>query len=460
MDLIPVVPHLTPEKASTLIATSRDTRLAVRIPGQTLANLPSATSEQLSDCDWTFLIGGWSEPVLASLPEGSRRLQIDRELQDFRNLGARNFAGYVGAGWEPQLATLFVESGLPLVFVSWSPPYPVTPVVTDHLGDVVTLIAIGSPLAPVLPEAETPPAGTSSLAEVLAHSEVARAQPVTDRSWANAIDADPEAALLYRKMLRLAGRVRRGTPPEALESLLAAQSGSWFDSGVDRTPAHAALVAARHRIDLARRRPAGWLRITELDWDADTQDEIQIENAHLSTVIDYHAGVIAYVDHKPSERSISYVAGESPWHLARGLTGSQPSRLVFSSCEVDEERGRATVNVAGSGVQLTVSVIESSIGFAYRLHPSLVYERLGPELPLMCEGDVRLKVDGGEWSKITQTHARGGHRFRLDTGGYEVLIALEQPGDLFLRPARGGIVAWPNWPSLTGEYRLNLEVLA
>jgi hypothetical protein len=461
MDLIPVVPHATPEEVTEFVSACWKVPLAVRIPGHLLAQLPPETADKLAECEWTFLVGGWSEPILSSLPPSSRVLQIERELGALRNLGVRNFAGYVDSGWEQSLARLFVDAGLPMVFLSWSPPFPIAPIDTDHLGAVVTIIPIGSPIAPVIDHPASVHDGSSPLRKVLSQQAAKRGQPLTDRSWAVALDADPEAALLYRKMLRLASRTKKGTPPEALEWLLAAQSASWFDAGVDRKAAHAALVAARHRIDLARRRPAGWLRTTTLDWDADGREEIQIENVWLSAVIDPDAGMITYVDHKPSEKPISYLPGEPPWHLARGLLGDQPSRLTFGSFEVAEDRGRAIVTIAGSGLELTVTVIESSINFAYRLHPSFPFERIGPELPLMANGKVvRLKVDGGDWIDVTQPLARSGHRFRLDAGSYRIVIALAQPGDLFCRPAPGGMVAWPNWPALSGEYRLTLEIVA
>jgi hypothetical protein len=461
MHLIPVVPHASPEEVTELVSACWMMPLAVRIPGHSLAHLPSETANKLAECEWTFLVGGWSEPILSSLPDSSRVLQIERELGALRNLGVCNFAGYVDSGWEQPLATLFVEAGLPKVFLSWSPPFPIAPIVTDHLGAVVTIIPIGSPIAPVVDDPATVPAGSSPLGKVLSQQAAKRDQPLTDRSWAEALDADPEAALLHPKMLRLASRTKKGTPPEALEWLLAAQSGSWFDVGVDRKAAHAALVAARHRIDLARRRPAGWQRTSKLDWDADGREEIQIENVWLSSVIDPDAGMISYVDHKPSERSISYLPGEPPWHLARGLVGDQPTRLTFGSFELAEDRGRTVVTIAGSGLELTVTVIESTVSFAYRLHPSFPFERIGPELPLMADRKVvRLKVDGGDWIDVAQPLAHSGHRFRLDAGTYRIVIALEQPGDLFLRPAPGGMVAWPNWPALSGEYRLTLEIVA
>ncbi len=145
--------------------------------------------------------------------------------------------------------------------------------------------------------------------ELLASQDCERREPPIDRLWVGAISADAEGSLLYRKMLRLAHRLPERMPPEATEWLESAQAGHWYKPGTDRRTAHSALAAARHRIDLGRRRPSDWTRLSVLDWDADASDEVQVETPELSLVIDAEEGMVLYVDHKPSERSVSYLPG-------------------------------------------------------------------------------------------------------------------------------------------------------
>ncbi len=141
-------------------------------------------------------------------------------------------------------------------------------------------------------------------------------------------------------MLRLAQRLPERVPPEASEWLESAQAAHWYKPGSDRRIAHSALAAARHRIDLGRRRPADWTRLSVLDWDADASDEVHVESPELSLVIDAEEGTVLYVDHKPSERSVSYLPGQAPWHLAQAMVGQEPKRITFALAGVEEARGR------------------------------------------------------------------------------------------------------------------------
>jgi hypothetical protein len=456
MNLTPVAQPTTAVEIETLVATSGHEPMAVRIPGHLLVHVSSEIESALPECNWTFLIGGWSEPILASLPHSWQVQQLERELDAFRSLGIERFAGFVDEGWEQPLAILFRLVDLTTVFVRWREPMPEVPFVNDHLGDVVTIVPIGSSADPSVAH---PTQDVASMDDALAQLDPKRGTIETDRTWAAMLDADPEPALLYRKMLRLAKRSKKGIPSEALEWLLAAQAAHWLEPGVDRTPAHAALISARRRIDQSKRRPDGWTRVSRHDWDADGHEEVQIENERLSMIIDPAEGMLTYLDHKPSEMPISYLPGEPPGHLARGLIADQPSRLTFHTFDTNEERGRGMVRATGSGFELTLTALESGLGFLYRLHPSVSFDRLGPELPIATSSTPRLRVDGGLWISVDSPLARSGHRFRLDTGRQQFLFALDQPGDLFLRPAPGGVVAWPNWPVLTAEYHLMLEIV-
>ena len=95
-------------------------------------------------------MGGWAEPILAMLPESSRRAQLERELVLLRAAGIDRVAGFVAEGWEPGLASLFVALGVNEVFVVWRDDPPADPVLMDHIGDVVTIFPVGGMLSPLL----------------------------------------------------------------------------------------------------------------------------------------------------------------------------------------------------------------------------------------------------------------------------------------------------------------------
>ena len=92
-----------PEQVDHMTASYARIPLAVRIPGRLVDQLPQRVTELLASTEWTFLVGGWSEPVLAMLPESSRHAQLERELVIFRAAGIDRVAGFVAEGWDPAL---------------------------------------------------------------------------------------------------------------------------------------------------------------------------------------------------------------------------------------------------------------------------------------------------------------------------------------------------------------------
>src|SRR5687767_3023994 len=251
---VPVVLTSAPEQVDHMTASYARLPLAVRIPGRLIDQLPQRVSELLASTEWTFLVGGWAEPILAMLPESSRRAQLERELVLLRAAGIDRVAGFVGEGWEPGLASLFAAFGVSEVFVVWQEDPPAYPILMDHIGDVVTIFPVGGKLSPLLknPGFLT---GEPAVPSDLLASNLERGEPPIDRHWVRAISTDAEGSLLYRKMLRLAHRLPERMPPEATEWLESAQASHWYEPGTDRRTAHSALAAARHRIDLGRRRP-------------------------------------------------------------------------------------------------------------------------------------------------------------------------------------------------------------
>ena len=445
--------------------------LAVRIPGRLIDQLPQRVTELLASTEWTFLVGGWSEPILAMLPESSRRAQLERELVIFRAAGIDRVAGFVAEGWDPGLASLFVALGINEVFVLWPDDPPLEPVLMDHIGNVVTIFPVGGALSPLLknPGSLT---GEPVLPTELLGGKLERREPPIDRRWVESMSADAEGGLLYRKMLRLAHRLPEWMPPEATEWLESAQASHWYKAGTDRRTAHSALAAARHRIDLGRRRPADWTRLSVLDWDADASDEVQVETPELSLVIDAEDGMVLYVDHKPSERSVSYLPGQAPWHIAQAMLGEEPHRMTFALTGVEEARGRVGATMTGQGVEVGLAASRDSIELQYRITGNSGWQRLGPEISFAFSGPIRFRLDGSAWSNVTEPVGLSGHRFRLEHGSEQILVTALQPADFFLRPVTGGVVVWANWPlasigvldevppaaDLGVEYRLTVEI--
>jgi len=436
MSLLPVWQPATVEELESGLVERSEQRLAVRLRHDLLVALPNPVRERLARTVWTFLVGGWSDPILASLPEASRDLQIARELEELTSLGLTDLIGYVPFGWEPQLAALFATNGLGTVAVG-SENGSLTATVTDHLGQVVQ----------VLPLHDPPP----SL--VTAEGRPGRTQVPVDREWARQIDANPEASLLYRKMLRLATRWPERPPTEAVELLLEAQAASWYLTATDRTRAHTALTLARRRLDQERRLGADWTKVSQLDWDADGVGEVHVENRDLSIVVDPVEGLIKTVDLKTTGRPISYLPGEPPWRIGRVLANGTPTRLPFELEAVEEARDQITLRMSHPELAVDLGIKDTDLTFDYRPEPGLEYDRLGPELVLAFDHPVRMRVDGGAWFDIGEPNAFPGHRFRFDDGRSQVLISLAQPGDLFVTGADHGVVVWVNWPVNPGEYR-------
>ena len=459
------------EQVDHMTASYSRLPLAVRIPGRLIDQLPQKVSELLASTEWTFLVGGWSEPVLVMLPESSRRAQLERELVVLRAAGIDRIAGFVPEGWDPALASLFVAQGVNEIFVVWQDDPPADPVLMDHIGDVVTIFPVGGELSPLLKNPGSMTGKPVVPSELLA-GKLDRREPPIDRLWVDAISADAEGALLYRKMLRLAQRLPDRMPPEATEWLESAQAAHWYRPGTDRRTAHSALAAARHRIDLGRRRPADWTLLSVLDWDADASDEVQIETSELSLVIDAEDGMVLYVDHKPSERSVSYLPGQAPWHIAQATVDGQPHRMTFALTGVEDARGRAGATMTGPGVEVGLAANREKIDLTYRITGDAVWQRLGPEISFAFSGSMRLRIDGSAWTSVDEPVALNGHRFRLEHGSEQVLMTALQPADFFIRPVTGGAVVWANWPlsafgvpltdppaaRLGVEYRMTVEI--
>ncbi len=338
--------------------------------------------------------------------------------------------------------------------------------------------------------------------------------------WPNFLVEFSEAAVLYRKMLRLSTHVTASkTPPEPLAELLKAQGNDAYWHGAFgglfsphlRAETNRHLIAAQKMIDAQHHRGRAWTYVRHLDWDADGREEIEVELPDQSWVVDpAEGGCLLYFDDKPSRWSISDVVARQfePCHL--DLTETQvydrhPRRWLidhllpstttvesFASVSYEELRplpeteyvieetreGRGSVRADMAALDGTVSksiaAQDRELRVAYQL-TGAPPGRFGPEVPVSVWEDAgEIRVDGGPWHSIGQPLALAGHRFRLRHTGLKVflLIVLRQPGSVFSIPIRTttredtghasifqGVVLWPHWSTGgEGSYEMTIEV--
>ena len=385
MNQVPVVLTTAPEQVDHMTASYARIPLAVRIPGRLIDQLPQRVSRTAwrrpSGRSWSA--AGRSRSWRCS-PSPRARPNWNASSSLFRAAGIDRVAGFVAEGWDPALASLFVALGVNEIFVVWPDDPPSQPVLMDHIGDVVTIFPVGGMLSPLLknPGSLTGEPVLACRAAGRESSSVANLRSTA--SGCEAISADAEGGLLYRKMLRLAHRLPERMPPEATRMARERPGRPLVQA---RQPiaglAHSALAAARHRIDLGRRRPADWTRLSVLDWDADASDEVQVETPELSLVIDAEEGMVLYVDHKPSERSVSYLPGQAPWHIAQAMVGEEPQRMTFALTGVEEARGRVGATMTGQGVEVGLTASRNSIELQYRITGDSRLAAAGPG-DLLC----------------------------------------------------------------------------
>ena len=339
--------------------------------------------------------------------------------------------------------------------------------------------------------------------------------------WPNFLVEYPEAAVLYRKMLRVSTHVAASKgAPGARAELLMAQGNDPYWHGVFgglyfphlRAEANRHLITAQTMIDAHHHRGRTWTYVRHFDWDADGREEIEVELPDQSWVIDpAEGGCLLYFDDKPARWSIGDVVTrkfesyhldlEEPQiydrHPRRWLTDQLLSSTTtvesFGSDAYDEllplpdteyvieetteGRGSARIKMAAldGKLQKTIKAEDRKLQIGYQV-AGVPAGRFGPELPVaVWEGVGQIRVDGGPWQDVDHPLALAGHRFRLRHSGIKtsLLIVLRQPGSMFSIPirtvARGedggftsilqGVVLWPHWDtSGTGGYEVTIEV--
>lgn len=270
--------------------------------------------------------------------------------------------------------------------------------------------------------------------------------------------------LLARKLIRLATRLPKRPAAEVVNLLLEAAAVASIADDADAAShhrAHAALIEARAQIDDSRRRADDWARVSRLDWDADGGEEIQIELKTTSFVIDPVAGgEVLVFDNKVKSEPIAWLAGEPPGRLAHRQVGPEPVEPIELRIEgVEERRDGVVLTMADTDGLVTVTVAITDRALDLQFSVSQVSDtRIGPELPLLL-GPTQLRVDGGPWVAVDEPLAVSGHRFRLSGERDEALITSMLPTDLFIRPADGGVVIWPNWiAAAIGSFSVRIDL--
>lgn len=438
--------------------------LTVRAPGAALEQIARDEPElwsRVTEHDVLWLAGGYSDPCLALLPKEARRLQLTRERTAMDIAGVEPAGLWVGVGWEQGLVTLASESGLPLVFLDETlfDDRPLRPGAVERAGDTVIAISVGeSPPSDLggdgLTAVQVP---VNRLAAFLAgqrgrllnpdvylerHLPGPRLRPLVSTPALT-----PDNELVYRKLLMLTRDQRDRTTGQ--DDLMGLQSRSLFMDDDDETASsvHRRLLEARKTLDRSSHRGDSWVTITNVDWDADGVDEIQIETANLSVVLDPAAGTLDLWDDKDEVWPITAVKPALAGVLVRRLTaeGEEPPVGRLYPETRTEGRGEALVVLSGEKgetcrleIERRALTIELSIA---EVEPC----RVGPEIPVWME-QARLRVDGGEWVETAEPVAVSGHRFRLTSGERALVVASPRPCELFVRPLPGrGLMIWPHW---------------
>ena len=443
---------------------------------------PAPDLPDLPNVEWVRT--GYSEPWFPILPDGEILRQIEREATALTDLGLEPGPLWITGPWTARLPGPLKAAGvtallmaadrldrpIPGVLAHLDAVLPVIPVVTEldsrpvdaAVVWMVDLDGLEEALARV---AESPGCDLTTVDAYLTdHRPDGRRRPVLDDAEAE-LSTDPDRFVLHRKFVRLVTRIPERLSAAAETAVLDAERR--FDSR-DLTAAHKSIVAARAAIDSERRRGDDWWRISRLDWDADGSEEIHIELPLVSMLVAPHrSAAVTTLDLKDPVWPVSSVSGEPGWVLARFIgEGDEPTPISMAEIRATEARGgRIEVELGapiGSGtLGLEVTVQGRKIVARYVLSgaPS---GQLGPELKLAMDADARVRIDGSEWTAVTEPIALSGHKIRVADASSQVVITSLTPMTVFLRPGLDGkgLVVWPHWVvagSTTHELTIDLN---
>lgn len=477
-----IVPHrLGPtgwSQALTALARSLKSHpglpLTLRLPGAAVEHLSQEEGDlwaELRDSDVLWLAGGYSDPVLVTLPEEARAAQLRRERTAMEAAGVTARGVWIADAWAPDLVTMSTEEGHGLVALDAAlvEGRPGRPGAVERAGETVTAVAVS-------PEATLPadPDGLVAIgieadqlddfarhhhgqlitpeAYLADHLPGPRLEPRTSTPRLPAT-----AELMYRKVLLLTREMGdRGAGQDLLFGL---QTREMLAEGRPARSDHLRLIAARATLDRSRHRGDSWVTVREVDWDADGVDEVHVETAAASLVIDPATATLDVWDDKAATWPLSMAASTITGTLIRRETEAgvelpaAPMRLERR----EEGRGEALLVLEGDdGSMCRVELKGRTLLIEITLAPDPEL-RVGPELPVGLERP-RLRVDGGEWQEVDRPLEATGHRFRLIDDEHTLLVAAPRPCELFARPLpEGGVLIWPHWTtSEDSVYRLSL----
>lgn len=215
-----------------------------------------------------------------------------------------------------------------------------------------------------------------------------------------------------------------------------------------------ALARARSRIDAAAHRRDEWVSVTDLDWDADGEPDIEIETTRLSLVIDPADSLtIPVLD--DMVRAVPLAGPDGAGSFCRLATG--PVR--FSPGRVERSRGSVIVPFAGDRVACRLALEKTRITLSYRVGdgPAL---RLGPDLRFVL-GVPSVRVDGSAWSRPTTGIELTGHRLRLAFADRQVLVSSRLPSSFDVEAGDEEASLWIHRDvSGGGTYEVTVELSA
>lgn len=451
-----------------------DLPITLRVPGAAVELVARTRPElwgRLRSAYICWLAGGWSDPLLVHLPPDARRAQLARERATMESAGVVPAGLWTGEGWEPALISLAVEAGLGLVvfdhvLVGGAVDRPGA---VDRAGETVLAVPVSSrvdewgadDLAAVRVEPDDLAAFAQEhrgrlttpdwyLSDHLPGPRLAPTVTVPGRPS----DAEP----FYRKLLLVTRqRPEKGT---GTDRLLTLQSREYTLGTAVDIDGHRRLLETRRDLERAVRRGDSWVAVSEVDWDADGCDEVQIETWYTSLILDPAAGTLDVWEDKATSWPITAVTpslagvlmrtmdGEGgeppvrPMHLDRRTAGRSEAKITL----VDDEGGKARIHLNEEHLTLELHVAGGDP------------VRVGPEVPLLMDaGSTRIRVDGGPWVGTDEPLALMGHRFRLACEDRTMLISAARPTEMYVRPLEGtGLVAWPHWPT-TGNARYDVR---
>lgn len=445
--------------------------VAVRAPGAALEYLARDRPgrwESLPRDRIEWLAGGYTDPILPSLPSDAASLQLERETVAMEAAGVTPTGLWVGDAWEPGIVDLARRYSLSLVFLDASllDPVPDRPGPVERAGEAVLAVPVLSSaptrgsddgLAAVLVEAAELAAWAEAHRTSLDTPDSYLTRHLPGRKLAPAVTGPLRHACreaFYRELLMLTRD--QGDRRPGREALLRLQSREYL---VDCAGSDAELLEARRALDRTRHRGESWVDMRDLDWDADGLEEDWIGTPEYTVVVGTASGTLELWADRTGGWALTVVDPPLPGLLMRrlGSDGDEPPmpRLTVegrsqgknhaSLTLAEPDEGRCHVEVVGRTLSIDLSV------------PPQDGVRIGPEIPVGL-AETRLRADGGEWIEVGEPVAVSGHRFRLTDGERTLLVSSPRPCEMFVRPLAGrGIVVWPHWMTRQGgSYRVAL----